>query len=67
MVPHAFAKVGDGEAKLLMTFQPAGKMEHFFKAISEGVEKNMSEAQKLQFRQNHGIKVVGPALDYLKQ
>jgi mannose-6-phosphate isomerase-like protein (cupin superfamily) len=23
MVPHAFAKVGDGEAKLLMTFQPA--------------------------------------------
>jgi hypothetical protein len=42
-------------------------MEHFFKAISEGVEKNMSEAQKLQFRENHGIKVVGPALDYLKQ
>lgn len=67
MIPHAFAKVGDGEAKLLMSFQPAGKMEHFFKAISEGVEKNMSEEQRLQFRADHGIKVVGPALDYLKR
>ena len=67
MVPHAFEKVGDGEAKLLLTFQPAGKMEDFFKAISKGVEKNMSEAEKLQFRENHRIKVVGPALDYLKQ
>jgi hypothetical protein len=67
MVPHAFAKMGDGEAKLLMSFQPAGKMELFFKAISEGVEKNMSETQKLQFREEHGIKVVGPAPDYLKQ
>jgi len=67
MVPHAFEKVGDGEAKLLMTFQPAGKMEDFFKAISKGVEKNISEAEKLQFRENHRIKVVGPALDYLKQ
>lgn len=67
MVPHAFAKVGEGEATLLMSFQPAGKMEHFFKAISEGVEKNMTAAQKLQFREDHGIKVVGPAIDYLKQ
>jgi len=66
-VPHAFAKVGEGEGKLLMSFQPAGKMEHFFKAISEGAEKNMSEAQKLQFREDHGIKVVGPPLDHLKQ
>ena len=67
MVPHAFAKLGDGEGKLLMLFQPAGKMEHFFKAISEGAEKTMTDAQKLQFREDHGIKVVGPALDYLKQ
>lgn len=66
-VPHAFAKVGDGEARLLMLFQPAGKMEDFFKQISEGVEKNMTEAQKLQFREDHGIKVVGPPIDYLKQ
>lgn len=67
MVPHAFSKLGDGEASLLMCFQPAGKMEHFFKALSEGVEKNMTEAQKLQFREDHGIKVAGPALNYLKQ
>ena len=26
-VPHSFAKVGEGEARLLMFFQPAGQME----------------------------------------
>jgi mannose-6-phosphate isomerase-like protein (cupin superfamily) len=36
MVPHSFAKVGEGEAKLLMIFQPAGKMEEFFKKVSTG-------------------------------
>src|SRR3954466_4810631 len=30
MVPHSFAKVGEAEGKLLMIFQPAGKMEEFF-------------------------------------
>ena len=38
-VPHAFAKLGAGEGKLLMFFQPAGKMEDMFRKISEGVTK----------------------------
>jgi len=25
MIPHSFAKVGEGQGKLLMFFQPAGK------------------------------------------
>lgn len=33
IVPHAFAKVGKGEAKLLMFFQPAGKMERCLKIL----------------------------------
>lgn len=44
-VPHAFSKVGKGKAKLLMLFQPAGKMEEMFNKISEGVTKNMSEEE----------------------
>jgi mannose-6-phosphate isomerase-like protein (cupin superfamily) len=50
MVPHTFAKVGPGEARLLMFFQPAGKMEAFFKAASEGVLKKLSADEKKQFK-----------------
>ena len=35
-IPHSFSKVGEGEGKLLMIFQPAGKMEEMFRKISEG-------------------------------
>jgi len=66
-VPHAFAKVGEGEARLLMFYQPAGKMEDMFKKISEGVTKNMTEEEQDKFRHEHGIKKVGPALSYFKK
>ncbi len=67
MIPHAFAKVGEGEAKLLMFFQPAGKMEAMFKKISEGMTKNMTEEEQDKFRHEHGIKRVGPALTDFKK
>ena len=66
-VPHCFAKVGQGEGRLLMTFQPAGKMEECFQKISEGVMKTMSEAQQDKFREEHGFKRVGPPINQLKQ
>ena len=66
-VPHAFAKIGQGEGKLLMLFQPAGKMEEFFKSISEGALTKMSDEEKVNFRRAHGIEQVGPPLNYLKQ
>lgn len=66
MVPHAFAKVGPGEAKLLMFFQPAGKMEAMFQKIGAGVREGMSEEEQERFRHEHGIKRVGPALTYFK-
>lgn len=66
-VPHAFAKVGEGEGKLLMFFQPAGKMEAMFRKISEGATRKMTEEQLDQFRQEHGIKRVGPPLTYFKK
>jgi mannose-6-phosphate isomerase-like protein (cupin superfamily) len=66
MVPHSFAKVGEGEAKLLMFFQPAGKMEEFFNKMSAGASKNMSEEQKNKFVEEHGFKIVGPPIKQLK-
>ena len=66
-VPHAFAKVGDGEAKLLMMFQPAGKMEAYFKAVSEGATKNMTAEEQDNFKKQHGFERTGPALSYEKK
>lgn len=65
-VPHAFAKINEGTAKLLMAFQPAGKMEEHFKALSEGIYEKLSEEEKHRFRQNNGFEVVGPALTFEK-
>ncbi|MDF2193441.1 cupin domain-containing protein [Paraflavitalea sp. CAU 1676] len=67
MVPHTFAKVGTGEAKVLILHQPAGKMEEYFKKLSEGVAANMSEEQRNNMRKEHGFEKVGPPLTYLKQ
>ena len=66
-VPHAFAKIGQGEARLLMFFQPAGKMEKMFRDISEGASKNLkTDEEKDRFFQEYGIKHVGPPLTYSK-
>ena len=34
-IPHAFAKTSDGEAQMLIMFQPAGSMEDYFKQVSK--------------------------------
>jgi mannose-6-phosphate isomerase-like protein (cupin superfamily) len=67
MIPHSFAKVGEGEGKLLQIFQPAGKMEEFFKKISEGIAKNMTEQEQDKLREDHGFKRVGPPIKYFKK
>ena len=66
-VPHTFAKVGKGKARLMMGFQPAGKMEELFQKLTDGVAKNMSEAERDKFRKDHGFERVGPPLTNLKQ
>ncbi len=66
-VPHTFAKINEGAARLLMTFQPAGKMEEFFIASSEGKVAKMTPVEQDNFRKQHGFERVGPALDYQKK
>ena len=61
-IPHCFAKIGTGEAKIILLFQPAGKMEAFFKAVNEGKLEKMSDEEKDKFRIEHGFKHVGPPL-----
>jgi mannose-6-phosphate isomerase-like protein (cupin superfamily) len=66
-IPHVWAKVNDGEGRLLMIFQPAGKMEEYFTAVSEGVLAKMSSDEQKEFRKKHGFERTGSALGYLKQ
>jgi len=66
-VPHSFSKTTDGEAKMLILFQPAGKMEAFFQAVSEGKLAKMSVEEQDNFRKAHGFERVGPALEYMKK
>lgn len=67
MVPHTFAKIGQGEAKVMICHQPAGKMEAYFKKLREGMAKNMIEAERDNMRKEYGFERVGPPLTYLKQ
>ncbi|SEN08899.1 Mannose-6-phosphate isomerase, cupin superfamily [Chitinophaga rupis] len=66
-VPHAFTKVGEGEARLQILYQPAGKMEHYFKTVSEGAMTKMTPAEQDAYREAHGFKRVGPPIGHLKQ
>jgi mannose-6-phosphate isomerase-like protein (cupin superfamily) len=65
-VPHAFSKINEGDAKMLIMFQPALKMEMHFKAVSEGLYKNLTTDQKRKIQEEHGVFVVGPALVHEK-
>ena len=66
-VPHTFAKVGEGDAKLIMLFQPAGKMEEWFHLVSDGTVAKMSEEERQNARKAHGFEHIGPPLTYLKK
>ena len=48
-VPHAFAKLGEAESKLIMLFQPAGKMEEWFNLVNDGVIATMIPFFTLSF------------------
>ena len=65
-VPHAFAKVSDGEGQMLILFQPAGSMEDFFTQMSrfgKGIPTYQGSIPK-QLWADHGMEVVGPPLKF---
>lgn len=60
-IPHTFAQLTDA-GKLLYFFQPAGKMEEFFRASSKATSQNKSE----DLFEKHDMKIVGPPLEIEK-
>ena len=65
-IPHAFAKVNDGDAQMLVLFQPAGSMEDFFKQMSK-LGKEIPQNQESTLKQlwaEHGMEILGPPLKF---
>ena len=65
-VPHAFAKISEGEAQMLVAFQPAGSMEDFFSKMAKlgkDIPKNQEQVLKDLWK-THGMEVVGPPLKF---
>ena len=56
-----WAHVGEGTGKLLIVFQPAGKMEAFFGELAKlGSSPQREEMQRLF--SSHGMELTGPPL-----
>ncbi|MFC4144104.1 cupin domain-containing protein [Pedobacter mendelii] len=66
-IPHSFSKTSEGLGRMIMTFQPAGKMEEFFIAVSEGKLKNTTPEQQQEMRKAHGFESVGEGVGYQKK
>ena len=65
-IPHAFAKISEGEGQMLVLFQPAGGMEDFFAQVSKfgkDIPKNQESVLKQLFEE-HGMEVLGPPLKF---
>ncbi|NCI45187.1 cupin domain-containing protein [Sediminibacterium soli] len=63
-IAHAFAKTSEGEAQMLVLFQPAGTMEDFFlqmAKLGKDIPKNQEKELKELWR-SHGMEIVGPPL-----
>ena len=58
-VPHVWAFVGDTIGRMLITFNPAGKMEAFFREVTKA---NAMPPQDPALWQAHGMELLGPPL-----
>ena len=61
-VPHAFAQLSDN-GKMFFLFQPSGKMEDYFRALSNLTAPPTPE-QGAKIFADHDMKVVGPPLQF---
>ena len=58
-IPHTFAQLTDN-GQLLYFFQPAGKMEAFFRASSNSSSRN----DGVDLFEKHDMKIVGPPIQF---
>jgi mannose-6-phosphate isomerase-like protein (cupin superfamily) len=59
-IPHVWAYAGDALGRMLITFMPAGKMEAFFRRVTQA---NAMPPQDPEVWREHGMELVGPPLN----
>jgi len=59
-MPHAFVKTSEGTARLIVMHQPAGTMEEYFRTASNLPDQSVAFRQS--YAEQHGMRIVGPAL-----
>jgi quercetin dioxygenase-like cupin family protein len=59
-VPHAFVQLSE-KGKMLLTFQPAGKMESFFQTVASLTTPPMPQDMAKIF-EDHDMKILGPPI-----
>lgn len=59
-VAHTFALISEGQGRLVSVYQPAGKMEDYYRAGSKLTAPTWDDIKKLY--SDHGMEVVGPEL-----
>ena len=60
-VPHAWAHVGEGTGRMLVGFQPAGRMEAFFEVATE-LHAIPAGAELAKLFSDHDMHLLGPPL-----
>jgi len=58
-VPHVWASVGEQGGRILVAFQPAGKMEDFFRVVTAA---DAMPPQDPDLWRTHGMELLGPPL-----
>ena len=58
-VPHVWAFAGEAQGKILITFNPAGKMESFFREVTRA---NAMPPLDPELWRAHGMELLGPPL-----
>lgn len=64
-VPHAWTQISE-QGKMVVTFQPAGKMENFFISVAALDHEPTKQEMAMIFEENE-MEVVGPVLTYDKK
>jgi quercetin dioxygenase-like cupin family protein len=58
-IPHVWAYTGGSLGRMLITFMPAGKMEAFFREVTQA---NAMPPQDPELWRSHGMELLGPPL-----
>jgi quercetin dioxygenase-like cupin family protein len=58
-IPHVWAHIGDTRGSILIAFMPAGKMEAFFRKVTQA---NAMPPQDPVLWRDHGMELLGPPL-----